>query len=165
MASAIKRVDKIRQIVQLKQVVKRWKSMSIGRRSVLSHPDSDSETYSSSSSASARRIPSGFLAVYVGPERRRFLIPTRFLNLPIFISLLKKSEEEFGYQPHGGLVLPCEVGFFKRLLKVLEKDEQRFRQMELDDFLNMFPDVGFETCKEGTDTCLVFTPLLQKARV
>ncbi|OVA19267.1 Auxin-induced protein [Macleaya cordata] len=152
--------NKIRKIVQLKQVMKRWKVMSLGRRS-----DSDSDSDSGSSTGSNRRIPSGFLAVYVGPERRRFVIPTRFLNLPIFVSLLKKAEEEFGYQSDGGLVLPCEVGFFKRVLKVLEKNEQRFRRLELDEFLKMFSEVGFDPCREGKDACHGFTPLLQKTRV
>ncbi|XP_043711012.1 auxin-responsive protein SAUR50-like [Telopea speciosissima] len=162
MASATKKVDKIRQIVQLKQVIKRWKAMSLRCRSVLSYPD-DSE--SDSNSGSSRRIPPGFLAVYVGLERKRFLIPTRYLNLPIFISLLQKAEEEFGYQAHGGLALPCDVGFFKELLKVLEKDEQSFRRLELDEFLKMFSEVGLDSCKEGNNSCNGFTPLLQKARV
>ncbi|KAK6945216.1 Small auxin-up RNA [Dillenia turbinata] len=131
MASAIKKVEKIRQIVRLKQVMQRWKSMSIRRRSILSHSDSGS------SSGSTRRIPPGFLAVYVGLERRRFLIPTRFLNLPIFRSLLKKAEEEFGFQPSGGLVLPCDVSFFKELLKFLERDEKKFGGLSLDEIFKI----------------------------
>ncbi|KAJ4957463.1 hypothetical protein NE237_024574 [Protea cynaroides] len=162
MASAVKKVDKVRQIVQLKLVMKRWKVMALRGRSAHSYPD-DSE--SDSNSGSARRISSGFLAVYVGPERKRFVIPIRFLNLPIFVSLLKKSAEEFGYQSYGGLVLPCEVGFFKGLLKVLGKDEQRFRRLGLDDFLMMSSEVGFDSCKEANNSCSGFTPLLPKTRV
>ncbi|KAF8400179.1 hypothetical protein HHK36_013475 [Tetracentron sinense] len=165
MATTVKRVEKIRQVVLLKQIVKRWKTMSLKRRSFLSHPGSDSDSDSGSSSSSNRRIPSGSLAVYVGPERRRFVIPTRYLNLPIFVSLLKKAEEEFGFQSDGGLVLPCEVGFFKGVLKLLEKDEQRFRRLQLDEFLNMFAEIGFDYCKEGNNPSHGFTPLLQKARV
>ncbi|KAK6941746.1 Small auxin-up RNA [Dillenia turbinata] len=131
MASAIKKVEKIRQIVRLKQVMQRWKSMSIRGRSILSYSDSDSDL--GSSSGSTRRIPPGFLAVYVGLERRRFLIPTRFLNLPIFGSLLQKAEEEFGFQPSGGLVLPCDVKFFKELLKFLDRDEKKFGGLSLDE--------------------------------
>ncbi|KAF8407348.1 hypothetical protein HHK36_006476 [Tetracentron sinense] len=166
MASAIKKVEKMRKIVKLKQVMKRWKSMSLGRRSFLSHSDSDSDSDSDSPSGSNRRIPPGSLAMYVGPERRRFLVPARFLNLPVFVALLKKSEEEFGYPSNGGLVLPCEVVFFKGVLKVLEKDEPRFRRLELDEFLKMFSEVGIDSsCKEGKKSCHGFTPLLQKARV
>ncbi|PIA43912.1 hypothetical protein AQUCO_01800157v1 [Aquilegia coerulea] len=164
---------KIRQIVQFKQVMKRWKTMGIGRKSnnqqqsISDSSDSETDsTGSGSGSGSNRRIPSGSLAVYVGPQRCRFVIPTRFLNLPIFVSLLKKSEEEYGFQSSGGLVLPCEVRFFKGVLKFLHRDEQRFGKMKLDDFFNMFSEVGFDPCREGKDSvCKGFTPLLQKARV
>ncbi|KAA8522687.1 hypothetical protein F0562_009151 [Nyssa sinensis] len=129
MASTIKKVNNISQIVRFKQVMQRWKSMSLKRRSVISYSD-DSDA--SSGSVSNRRIPSGSLAVYVGAERRRFVIPTRFLNLPVFVSLLNKAEEEFGFQSSGGLVLPCEVGFFRGVLQLLERDERRLAELELD---------------------------------
>ncbi|KAF9617546.1 hypothetical protein IFM89_037358 [Coptis chinensis] len=137
-----------------------------GRRSELSLTDSDSEPEPGLSNN--RRIPSGYLAVYVGPQRKRFVIPTRFLKLPIFISLLKKSEEEFGFQLNGGLVFPCEVRFFKGVLKGLQKDEGKFGKMKVDEFLKMFAEVEFENCRDGKDgsnACHGFTPLLQKARV
>ncbi|RWR75210.1 auxin-responsive protein SAUR71-like protein [Cinnamomum micranthum f. kanehirae] len=170
MATAMKKVDKIRQIVHLKQLAKRWKAISLLRRPVFSHPDSDSD------SNPPRRITSGFFAVYVGAEQIRFVIPTRFLSLPIFVALLNKAEEEYGFQARGGLVLPCEVGFFKGVLRILEEDEQRFRGWELDDVLQLFAEVGLDSsCKDGigngnttttTSSCHAFTtPLLPKARV
>ncbi|XP_068643891.1 auxin-induced protein 6B-like [Aristolochia californica] len=161
MASAFKKVDKIRQIVQLKQLMRRWKALSLRRRSGVSQiDDSDSESV-----ATPRKIPPGFLAVYVGPERRRFVIPTRYLNLPVFSSLLKMAEEEFGFQSRGGLVLPCEVDIFKGVLRILEKDEQRFCRLDLDDVLELFAEVGLDTCKEGSKSAHAFSPLLQKTRV
>ncbi|MCL7044132.1 hypothetical protein MKW94_005199 [Papaver nudicaule] len=166
--------NKIRKIVQLKQVMKRWKSMSLGK--THHHHRSESSSYSDQFSndidsrnrkRSLKRIPSsGNLAVYIGPERRRFVIPTRYLNLPIFVSLLKKSEEEYGFQSNGGLVLPCEVVFFKRVLKLLDKDENRFRRLELDEFLNLLAadnTVDPNYCREGAKD-FGFTPLLPKTR-
>ncbi|KAL5699435.1 hypothetical protein ACHQM5_030340 [Ranunculus cassubicifolius] len=171
MASAVKKVDKIRQIVQLKQVMKRWKNMGFSnRRSIHSSSDSDdgsdseTEMKMNNLSSKQRRIPSGFLAVYVGPKRCRFVIPTRYLNLPIFVELLKKSEEEFGFQSNGGLCFPCEVRFFKGVLKALQKDEQKFGKMKLEEFLKRFAEVGFDPCRDGMNTVHGFTPLL-KARV
>ncbi|CAA6672152.1 unnamed protein product [Spirodela intermedia] len=41
-----------------------------------------------------RRVPAGFLAVYIGPERRRFVIPSRFLNFPVFSSFLTHAHED-----------------------------------------------------------------------
>ncbi|KAH6818445.1 hypothetical protein C2S51_002048 [Perilla frutescens var. frutescens] len=160
MASAIKKVNMITQIVRLRQVVQRWKTKSLSRRSFSSSSDSDE-------SASPRcRTPSGSLAVYVGPERTRFVIPTRFLNFPVFVALLNQAEEEFGFQTTGGLVLPCEPGFFTELLRFLDDDEEKFRGLGLDDFLNIVSDVGTDhlSCKESSSS-YAFAPLLPKARV
>nr|XP_043626143.1 auxin-responsive protein SAUR21-like [Erigeron canadensis] len=131
--------NKISQIVRLKQVVQRWR----------------------------RRIATaGSLAVYVGTERRRFIIPTRFLNLPVFVSLLNKAEEEFGFQSSGGLVLPCDVVFFTNLLDVLEKNERQFSDFDFDDFMAMFSDLDATGCRTGVVfDCRSFTPLLQNASV
>ncbi|EFJ24608.1 hypothetical protein SELMODRAFT_19563, partial [Selaginella moellendorffii] len=52
-------------------------------------------------------VPKGSLAVYVGEEGRRFVIPISYLNHPLFQELLKKSEEEFGYTHYGAMHLPC----------------------------------------------------------
>lgn len=60
------------------------------------------------------------------------MILNLFLNLPIFVSLLERVEEEFGLQMSGGLVLPCEVGLFKRLMREIEKDEDKERMKGLD---------------------------------
>ncbi|KAI4352718.1 hypothetical protein L6164_006940 [Bauhinia variegata] len=159
MAGAMKKVDKIRQIVRLKQFVMRWKHNTLKQRSLLSYSNSDC---AESKSNANRRAPPGFLAVYVGLERKRFVIPARFLNLPIFVGLLKKAEEEFGFQCDGGLVLPCEVAFFTLMVKYLEKNENRFGNFSLEEFVKMVSDVGSYPCKENS---IAFTPLLQKARV
>nr|XP_016459738.1 PREDICTED: uncharacterized protein LOC107783275 [Nicotiana tabacum]XP_016459739.1 PREDICTED: uncharacterized protein LOC107783275 [Nicotiana tabacum] len=70
-------------------------------------------------------IPRGYLAVYVGPELRRFIIPTSYLSDPLFKVLLEKVEEEFGFDHSGGLTIPCEIETFKFLLQCMEK-HQRF---------------------------------------
>ncbi|XP_009341743.2 auxin-responsive protein SAUR50-like [Pyrus x bretschneideri] len=165
MATAMKKVEKIRQIVRLKQLVMRWKFMSL-RRSVVSYDNS----IALPPLGLNRRIPSGFLAVYVGPERIRFVIPARFVNLPVFVGLLKKAEEELGFQSNGGLVLPCEVVFFKEMLRFLEKDESRFGRLGLDELLKVVSEVGFvDSCKDSARNagaknsgCHAFTPLLQR---
>ncbi|KAK4414895.1 Indole-3-acetic acid-induced protein ARG7 [Sesamum alatum] len=170
MAAAMKKVNMITQIVRLKQVVQRWKTKSLTRRSVLSHSSSSSSSDSDEAAGCKRaRTPSGSLAVYVGPDRVRFVIPTRFLNLPVFVALLHEAEEEFGFQTTGGLVLPCEPGFFREILRFLEEDEEKFGRVELDEFLNM---VGLEpldqsSCKESSSSASshAFTPLLPKTRV
>ncbi|KAL0344938.1 UNVERIFIED_CONTAM: Auxin-induced protein X10A [Sesamum radiatum] len=172
MASAIKKVNMITQIVRLRQVVRRWKSKSLRRRTVLCYSSCSSDP--DEPAGSSRRTPSGSVAVYVGPERRRFVIPTRFLNLPVFVALLDEAEEEFGFQTTGGLALPCDTGFFINILHLLEEDEEKFGGLGLDEFLKiMVSEVGLESfdqssCKESSSSASrhAFTaPLLQKTRV
>ncbi|CAL0312547.1 unnamed protein product [Lupinus luteus] len=132
----------------LKDFLIRWKQISLRRRTL-------------NDAVSAPRAPSGFLFVYVGTERKRFVIPTRFLNLPIFATLLKETEEEFGFRSNGGLVLPCEVGFFNVVVKCLRKDEKKYGKFSVQDFVNMKSDARFDICKEKM---VAFSPLLQKAK-
>ncbi|XP_024519565.1 auxin-responsive protein SAUR50 [Selaginella moellendorffii] len=74
------------------------------------YDDSDSEDCRS------RDVQQGYLAVYVGPERLRFLLKTQYLNHRLFRELLEKAEEEFGHHHNGGLTIHCEVEVFEDLL-------------------------------------------------
>ncbi|KAG0592322.1 hypothetical protein KC19_1G242500 [Ceratodon purpureus] len=65
-------------------------------------------------------VPEGCLAVYVGPEMRRFVIQASFLYNQVFRELLKRSEEEYGFETEGGLRIPCEAEVFEKLLWQLE---------------------------------------------
>ncbi|WRX13482.1 Small auxin-up RNA - like 7 [Theobroma cacao] len=58
-------------------------------------------------------VPKGCLAVYVGENQKRFVMPISYLNNPLFQDLLSLSEEEFGYDhPNGGLRIPCSEDIF-----------------------------------------------------
>ncbi|XP_030944875.1 auxin-induced protein 15A-like [Quercus lobata] len=59
-------------------------------------------------------VPKGYIAIYVGEsEMRRFVIPVSFLNQPSFQELLRRAEEEFGFDhPMGGLTIPCSEDLF-----------------------------------------------------
>ncbi|GMY05574.1 auxin-responsive protein SAUR21-like [Fagus crenata] len=77
-------------IMQVKQIL---------RRSVLSGKEA---------AFTAKKVPKGFFAVYVGEEqKKRFILPISYLNEPSFQKLLSKVEEEFGFNhPMGGLTIP-----------------------------------------------------------
>ncbi|KAL8267369.1 hypothetical protein R6Q59_004744 [Mikania micrantha] len=64
-----------------------------------------------------RDVPKGYLAVYVGEiQRKRFVVPLSYLDQPFFQDLLRRSEEEFGFNhPMGGLTIPCCEEAFVRL--------------------------------------------------
>ncbi|KAF3794900.1 Auxin-responsive protein [Nymphaea thermarum] len=58
-------------------------------------------------------VPKGHFAVYVGESRKRFVIPTSYLKNPTFQALLRKAEEEFGFEHHSGLTIPCNEDVFQ----------------------------------------------------
>uniref|UniRef100_A0A5K1AEI1 Uncharacterized protein n=1 Tax=Nymphaea colorata TaxID=210225 RepID=A0A5K1AEI1_9MAGN len=61
----------------------------------------------------AASVPKGHFVVYVGESRKRFVIPTSYLKNPTFQSLLKRAEEEFGFDHHNGLTIPCNEVVFQ----------------------------------------------------
>jgi len=67
-------------------------------------------------------VPEGCLAVYVGPDMRRFVIQASFLYNQVFRELLRRSEEEYGFETEGGLRIPCEAGDFEKLLWQMENE-------------------------------------------
>ena len=134
------KVSGMRQIVRLKEILQKWQSATLSPKGDNSvHPNitpggispavnmrlrnsnvaSDDED-GSHSPEPPPDVPKGYLAVYVGPELRRFIIPTGYLTHPLFKVLLKKVEEEFGFDHSGGLTIPCEIETFKYLLKCIE---------------------------------------------
>ncbi|XP_052208462.1 auxin-induced protein 15A-like [Diospyros lotus] len=64
---------------------------------------------SSSPVAKTANVPKGHFAVYVGEKQKnRFVIPLSYLKNPSFQELLRRAEEEYGYDPPmGGLTIPC----------------------------------------------------------
>ncbi|XP_066374238.1 uncharacterized protein [Miscanthus floridulus] len=70
-------------------------------------------------------VPRGCCPVYVGAERRRFVVPTAYLGMPVFRRLLEKAEEEFEFHYHGGAVtIPCDTEAFKYILVVMDRHRQ-----------------------------------------
>ncbi|XP_028755765.1 auxin-induced protein 15A-like [Neltuma alba] len=68
------------------------------------------------SSAKCAEVPKGHLALYVGEEMKRFVIPISYLNQPSFQELLSEAEEEFGFDhPMGALTIPCTEDVFLKV--------------------------------------------------
>jgi len=65
-------------------------------------------------------VPEGSFVVYVGDERRRFVIKTKILECHLFQDLLTWSNKKFGYNPDGPLIMDCDVLFFKHLIWFIE---------------------------------------------
>nr|XP_043616363.1 auxin-induced protein 10A5-like [Erigeron canadensis] len=72
-----------------------------------------------------KKTPEGFFPVYVGPEKQRFAIKTKYVNHPLFTMLLEDAESEYGTHFDGPIMLPCDVDLFLNVLAEMEaKDVQ-----------------------------------------
>lgn len=130
------------KIAKLKEILHKWQNVTLSLNPhVVSDPphgsippviskrladvkncDSDDDSCCHSP-APPPDVPKGYLAVYVGPEMRRFIIPTSYLGHSLFKVLLEKAEEEFGFDNTGALTIPCEIETFKYLLQCIDREE------------------------------------------
>ncbi|XP_020538771.1 auxin-responsive protein SAUR21 [Jatropha curcas] len=67
-------------------------------------------------------VPKGHIAIYVGEyQKKRFIVPISYINHPLFVDLLNRAEEEFGFNhPMGGLTIPCQEHVFIDLTSRLQ---------------------------------------------
>ncbi|MQL76993.1 hypothetical protein Taro_009401 [Colocasia esculenta] len=75
-------------------------------------------------------VPRGHMVVYVGGDRRRFVIGLDFLQHPLFRALLDQAQEEYGFS-HGrwGLCLPCDESSFVGHLRQIGAALQQGRRV------------------------------------
>ncbi|KAL6346810.1 hypothetical protein AAG906_002926 [Vitis piasezkii] len=62
----------------------------------------------------------GHFVVY-SSDRRRFAIPLAYLNSEIFRELFQMSEEEFGIQSAGPIILPCDSVFMDYVISFIQR--------------------------------------------
>ncbi|KAL6975077.1 Auxin-responsive protein saur72 [Sarracenia purpurea var. burkii] len=74
-------------------------------------------------------VPNGHLPVYVGEEMERFVVSTELFNHPVFVKLLNKSAQEYGYEQKGVLRIPCHVLVFERLLEALRVGDETVQDL------------------------------------
>jgi SAUR family protein len=88
--------------------------------------DANSDCKEECWSSPPQDVPAGSLPVYVGEERRRFVIPMSYLSNNIFRALLEKSEEEYGFRCEGGLRIACSPDVFEHFLWWLEGETTHY---------------------------------------
>ncbi|XP_020085083.1 auxin-responsive protein SAUR50-like [Ananas comosus] len=96
--------NKLPQGTTLKQILKRCSSL--GRKQGVGGGDDKLP----------QDVPKGHFAVYVGEHRSRFIVPISYLSHPEFQTLLRRAEEEFGFDHDMGLTIPCEEVVFRELI-------------------------------------------------
>ncbi|KAL2346073.1 hypothetical protein Fmac_000073 [Flemingia macrophylla] len=106
---AIRKSNRASQSTVLKQILKRCSSL--GKKN-NGYEDDDHDGL-------PQDVPKGHFAVYVGENRSRYIVPISFLTHPLFQSLLRQAEEEFGFDHDMGLTIPCEEVVFRSLTSML----------------------------------------------
>ncbi|KAL4369026.1 hypothetical protein GQ457_05G026780 [Hibiscus cannabinus] len=67
-------------------------------------------------------VPHGHFPVYVGIDQtaaRRFIVSAEMLRQPVFVELLNRSAQEYGYEQRGVLRIPINVAVFERVVEYL----------------------------------------------
>ena len=72
------------------------------------------------SKTNCKMAPRGCFFVYVGPEKQRFVIKTKYVNHPLFKVLLEEAETENGFMSDGPILLPCDVNLFYKVLAEMD---------------------------------------------
>ncbi|KAK9072200.1 hypothetical protein SSX86_008632 [Deinandra increscens subsp. villosa] len=103
---------------------------------------------------SSATVPEGYLPLYVGDEMERFVVNADLLNHPLFINLLDKSAQEYGYQQKGVLRIPCHVIIFRRLMEALRVGEEASNDVKIH---RLLLKSRFRTHKKA-DADLFFVP-------
>ncbi|KAF7018818.1 hypothetical protein CFC21_032062 [Triticum aestivum] len=105
--------SKIRDIVWLRQTLRRWRSRAAARVAA----------------EGGVTVPAGHVAVCVGGASRRFVVRAAHLNHPVFLELLRQAEEEYGFRTGacGPIALPCDEDRFRDVLRRVSSEDRRGR--------------------------------------
>ncbi|KAJ6672204.1 AUXIN-INDUCED PROTEIN-LIKE-RELATED [Salix viminalis] len=123
--------------------------------------DDEMSTNNKSKKKTRQVAPDGCFSVYVGPEKQKFAVKAEFANHQLFKMLLEDAELEYGHNSEGPILLPCDVGFFYKVLAEMESDE-------VDDILINPPSCSslalcsparrFNSKKDGYGAYTILTP-------
>nr|DAD46608.1 TPA_asm: hypothetical protein HUJ06_016545 [Nelumbo nucifera] len=99
---------------KLVAMARKWQKLAaIGRRRI----SSARATMHRRSAANWWPMIKGHFVVYTA-DNGRFVIPLAYLSNPIFIELLRISEEEFGLPSDGPITLPCDAVFVEYIISI-----------------------------------------------
>ncbi|WCJ35126.1 SAUR-like auxin-responsive protein family [Euphorbia peplus] len=122
MTTGLGKCSKIRHIVRLRQMLRRWRNKA--RMSSATRIPSD--------------VPAGHVAVCVGSNCRRFVVRAAHLNHPFFKKLLIQAEEEYGFNNHGPLAIPCDESVFEEVIRYISRSDSgkstRSTSLNLEEF-------------------------------
>ncbi|KAF9685996.1 hypothetical protein SADUNF_Sadunf03G0112600 [Salix dunnii] len=94
--------------------------------SKVTHSTQYSTLQSNSSKPRSDSVPAGHFPVYVGLDQdtaEKFIVNAELLHHPLFIELLHRSAQEYGYAQRGILRIPVNVVVFERVLESVKLGE------------------------------------------
>ncbi|CAH8262719.1 unnamed protein product [Arabidopsis lyrata] len=103
----LKKSTKLAQTAMLRQILKRCSSL--GKKNGGGYEEDDLPL----------DVPKGHFPVYVGHNRSTYIVPISFLTNLDFQCLLRRAEEEFGFDHDMGLTIPCDELFFQDLTSMI----------------------------------------------
>ncbi|CAA7060861.1 unnamed protein product [Microthlaspi erraticum] len=121
-----------KRIASFKNLAKKVKSINTTTRSgeggsESNHNESLLCDVDGTCPVTATKTPTGTFAVYVGEERVRRVVPTSYLNHPLFRMLLDKSHDEFNcFDQKVMLVVPCSLSVFQDVVNAIESCNGNF---------------------------------------
>ncbi|RVW74828.1 hypothetical protein CK203_053826 [Vitis vinifera] len=59
-----------------------------------------------------------------GEVMERLMIPTKMIKHPYIVALLEMPANEFGYQKHGTIKIPCDVECPRRTIEMISKEKR-----------------------------------------
>lgn len=92
---------------------RKWQKTAGGKRKRIPYNRDDVDMFSSAANK-------GHFVVY-SIDHKRFVVPLKYLKRTVFKELLKWSEEEFGFDPNGPLVLPCESVVLEYVISLVKE--------------------------------------------
>nr|ABK22919.1 unknown [Picea sitchensis] len=139
--------NKIAQVVCFRKIMSKFQRLANARKAVryafsakkkrMLYFGGDCNEYELIDTSLPMDVPKGHFSVYVGSERSRFIVPTSYLNHPLFQSLLEKAKEVYGFHQHMGLTIPCEKEAFEYITSVLEKKDSTVANMLLEEIMEL----------------------------
>lgn len=112
-------------MVSLKKLARKVKGVG-GAEAEPPHQECLLKEYEEEKESPSSVTPTGFLALYVGEERQRYVVPTSYLCHPLFKMLLEKAYNEFGFAQRNGLVVPCTASTFQEVVNAIECNNGKF---------------------------------------
>ena len=103
---------------KLIKMARKWQKIAAMKRKRITLPRTDEILDADGCSTSAVADKGHF--VVFSSDKRRFVIPLVYLNNEILRELLQMSEEEFGIQSEGPIILPCDSVFMDYVISFIQ---------------------------------------------